>query len=80
MSNHMGTFLCLIKGGKKCVQLFFLFIVIEHVKILNKKREEQINAPPLLCYDDIILGIFCTIPIICLFSPFIDMLIVSEVG
>ena len=57
-----------------------VFIVIEHVKILNKKREEQINTPPLLYYDGIIFGIFCTIPIICLFSPFIEILFISEVG
>ena len=47
----------ILSGGfKKCVQLFFLFIVIEHVKILNKKREEQINAFPLK-----ILYMSCTI-------------------
>ena len=45
----MGTFLCLINrvilsgGFKKCVQLFSLFIVIEHVKILNKKRRNRIS-------------------------------------
>ena len=45
----MGTFLCLINrvilsgGFKKCVQLFSLFIVIEHVKKKKKKRRNRIS-------------------------------------
>ena len=34
------------EGFKKCVQLFFLFIVIEHIKILNKKRHKEFLSMP----------------------------------